>query len=501
MNYSAICSLILSVLIAYAPPGMAQPGLVGLLENHFTRTIEAGRDLYGALQSPVWMSSIDPRTGGYPDQDQRPENIPSRVYLNRSVDAPRGASLYWDLPAIAAVFELSKHRAKVEYREAAAAYLKYYLDRCRAQNGIILWGNHYFYNAFQDQCVKFNASESPRPVDMKSESGDLHETRPFAPPWEILWALDADLVRTHIPASAEGHMVDEATGEFNRHADHARGYAFIEYGGILAHSLAWLYGKTGDISLLERADKVIGYSYEHRSRQTGLLENCPTQDRWDKYTATTEIGLWAGYVLKAGALANDHYREKWLKIVDESVSSWLAAGWDKRGKKYYGGLNIANGSPFEPAGDYPYQPGKYADIWNPLFPTHDYPLQLAETCLELFKLTGKKQHRTACKRWLQHLRRQLEDAGTEGLRYAENYARILHFLMAYQEAFRDGQSKKLAHRLLDEAVAKLYLPAHRMFRSHTGEYRYDAVDGVGLLALVFLWWDTGERPEVSTYFF
>ena len=108
--------------------------------------------------------------------------------------------------------------------------------------------------------MKFKSSETPKPVDFSTEMGDLYEARPFAPVWDILWEIDPVLTEKHLRQTIKGHIVDIETGEFNRHADGERGYAFIEYGGLLCYSLAWLYKKTWDTSLLEMADMIVNYT-------------------------------------------------------------------------------------------------------------------------------------------------------------------------------------------------------------------------------------------------
>ncbi|MCK5278641.1 MAG: hypothetical protein KAK04_08885, partial [Cyclobacteriaceae bacterium] len=438
-----------------------------LLENHFTKVVNSGTDVYGALKSPMWMSSLDPATGSYPENDERPEQIPQRVYLDRSVSAPKGVTLYWDFPNIAAAYELSLHTKSELYKNAAKDYVTSYLSKCQSKNGIFLWGNHYYYDAFTDQCVKFKSDEKARPVDFTTERGELHEMRPHAPPWKILWNIDSIATERHITATISGHLVDMETGEFNRHADGERGYAFLEYGGILVYTLSWLYEKTKDENLLKKADRIIQFSIDHKNDQTGLVENSPTQDRWDKYTSTTEVGLWGNYILKAAELAPEYYKADWRSSVDKVVSAWLAHGFHEEAKQYYGGLLVADGLPFSPDPDYPYQPGVYAEVWNPLFPTHNYPLQLAETCLKLYQITAKELYREACERWIGHIKIQTENRHKNTLLYAENYARILHYLMHYKELNGSQEVTVLIDKLVRESIDTLYLEKYGMFRSHT----------------------------------
>ncbi|XOV91078.1 MAG: hypothetical protein ACFHWX_12795 [Bacteroidota bacterium] len=471
------------------------------IKSHYQKLITSGTDTYGEVKTPLWMASLDPVTGKYPEKDARPENIPQRVYLNRSVSAPKGSTAYWDFPNFAATDELSRLSGNPAFKASATQYLQSYIDKCKANNGVILWGNHYYYDSFADQCVKFNGSEKPHPVDFNTETGDLHEIRPFSPAWEILWEMDPVLTERHIRQAIMGHVVDTATGEFNRHADGKTGYAFIEAGGILSFSLAWLYHKTGDASLLVLADKIVNYSYSNRDLNSGLLENSPTQDRWDKYTSTTEIGLWANFVLKASRFVPHDYAIKWQTIISSTLARWLVNGWSEKSNLYFGGLNINDGTPYRPQPDYPYQPDEYADIFNPLFPTHNYPLQLAEATLSMFRTSRNQLFEDHAKNWLIHIKQQLMTRDTRQLMYAENYARIIHYLKSYHQTFKDQESKRWMLELAREAISRLYLEDAKMFRSHTGEIRYDAVDGVGLLALVLLEIEYDQDSKYGLYFF
>jgi hypothetical protein len=495
------CVWLFPVLLMVAGCHGGRESYLEEIENHYLRLITEGTDRYGQAASPVWMSSIDPGSGKYPVHDQRPAGILPRVYLNRSVDAPKGATLYWDFPDVAAANELSEITGCEQYRIAAREYIDYILSKCTAGNGVILWGNHYYYDAFTDSCVRFESTETPSAVDFSTEKGELHEMRPYSPPWALLWEMDSAAILRHIRTVTNNHIADAATGEFNRHADGKRGYAFLEYGGILAYSLAWLYTRTHQPEYLIRADRIISYSFGFRNRQTGLVENCPTQDRWDKHTSTTEIGLWGNYVLKACDLVPDTLNHRWTGMVNAAVSSWLKYGFDGRYGLFYGGLEVGSGKPATPDPEYPYQPGFHSSVWNPLFPTHDYPLQMAECCLRLYQATGNETFKHAADRWVEHISKQTDTRGSDQILYAENYARIIHFLLHYREVVGPGEVDTLLDQVVEEVLSELYLADHHMFRSHTGEIRYDAVDGLGLLSLALLWHGTGSRPDGCLYFF
>jgi hypothetical protein len=462
---------------------------------HLNRLVTRGVDVYGGEETPMWMASLDTRTGRYPEDDARPAEIGKRVY--RAIDAPRGCSLYWDQPTLVAAHALSDLDDD-RYRQAADDYVASFLERCVASNGVFLWGNHYYYDAFKDEVVRFHGDETPVPVDLTGERGELHEIRPLPPAWAIFERVSPEATERAIRAAVAGHLVDEETGEFNRHAAGSTGCAFLEAGGVLAESLGRLYARTGDVDLIKMADKMVAYSFRHRGVDTGLLENNPTWCRWDKVTSTTEVGLWAGSLLRAADYVDSARPEAegWKAVADAGMSAWLRYGFDASAGRYYGRLSVADGSPILGSKETPYQPGDYSDLWAPLFPTHDYPMPFAEACLALYQRTGAARYQTACERWVDIIRDELPARGGRGA-YAEHYGRCLHFLLRYTEVFDNSAAQRLAEQVATEALDVLFASdgAGGMFRGHPGEDRYDAVDGVGFLLLALLRFVTGMEPD------
>jgi len=355
---------------------------------------------------------------------------------------------------------------------------------------MFLWGNHYFYDVRRGQVVWFTGEAAPRPVDMQTEDGRYHETRPIPVPWELFWRVDAEATSRCIRAQAEGHLVDPDSGEHNRHADRRRGHAFLESGGILAETLCWLAGRADDRELVDLAERVAGFSLCHRDASTGLLSNSPTLDRWDMHTSTSEVGMWAGSLARCAEMSG---RGRFQEMASEALSSWLEHAWDEETRGYYGKLRIADASPVLGPKETLYQPGDYADPWEPLFPAHDYPMPCAEACVQCYLASGDTRFATGVRRWVDVVEKSLP--GREGLGgYAEHYGRCIHFLLEASEAFGQRGWRSIAERIAEEAMRALW--ADGRFRSHPGEDRCDAVDGLGFLVLALLRLETGREPDL-----
>lgn len=472
------------------------PGYIEKIISHYQLQMEIGLDQYGPESTDLWMASLDTYHKKYPENLERPIHIPNRVYLDRFIDAPYGSAIYWDMPSVVLMYNLAQITGNEKYPKYADNYIKAFLERCVAPNGVFLWGNHYYYNAFIDSTVRFGSK--PIPIDPETETGDLHEMRPLVPAWEIFWKINPEVTEKQIRQSTQNHLLDETTGQFNRHADRTGRHAFLEAGGVLVYSLSWLYNKTKDNSLLETADKIINYSFGNRNKTTGLIANSPTSGRWDSYTSTTEVGLWAGCLLKASKWATKEYAENWINIADKAMNSWLTYGFDHSENKYFGMLNINDGSWIKRTDNYPYMPDNYANIWHPLFPRHDYPISFAETCLNLYLLTENELYKETCLRWIDIIKRELPARKGMGA-YAEHYGRVIHFLLSCATEFGDDSYRELAKVVADESINVLF--AHDMFRGHPGEDRYDAVDGVGILSLSLLWLETSQKPDMMGLFF
>jgi hypothetical protein len=498
MRIRVICeSLLLPLIVAVAHAadgvdGAAKPkDLLFLVRSHMDRQLAVGIDSYGPEATPLWLAGIDPVRGGLPE---RRDPLGQRWY--RDIHSPAGSNLYWDQPLIVTAYALSNITGLPHYAQAADAYVRVFLERCVAEpTGLFLWGNHIYYDVQTDEIVRF--------------SGGYHELRPHPVAWSIFYRLAPDKTRRAILSMYEQHVKDKDLGLFCRHADpfassppepNADSKPFLEAGAVLIESLAFLGHREPERlpEIRPWALQIAEYSYAHRDPATGLVRNQPVSRRWDYFASSTEIGLWAGSLLRAARLLDE---PRLATLADSALSDWLRYGWDDDVALYYGQLEISTGQPLDP-GDHPrHQPRRHSLVWQTdMAPTHDYPMPAAEACLSLLRSTGKESYRTAVHRWVRHVQRSLPPGDGRG-GCAEEYGRVIHFLARAATELEDPSLAELAHRVAEDAADKLFLPSAGMFRSHPGEERTDAIDGPGVLLLALLYLHTGREPDLAGFAF
>lgn len=485
-----VCTF-LGALIA-AGPGFTDDGAyTAMVRSHLDQVIARSLDVYGLDQNQMWLATIDPATGGLPV-----EPLPAELRWYRKITSPKGSNLYLDQPAIVSAYRLSELTGELRYAAAADAYIRDFFERCVApESGMFLWGNHIYYDVVADEICPF--------------SGGYHECRPHTPAWETFWRHDPKRTESAIRAMGRGHIKELQSGRFCRHADprampgefteaEIKGAKpFLEAGATLVDSLCWLAKQTGDGELVEWALRAARYSYAQRDAETGLVRNQPVDKRWDYYASTTEVGHWVGALLRAAEYTG---REEFRQIAESALRPWLRYGFDRTVGKYYGRLAVDSGAPQPPEEPRGWIPPMHAEVFDiHERPTHNYPMPMAEACLSLYEATEDAVFLEAVERWVTHIRNSLPANGGRGA-YAEDYGRVIHFLVRASAVLEREEYQALAGKVAREAVHCLYMQDAGMFRSHPGEDRCDAVDGPGILLLALLYLETGEEP-VSAFAF
>jgi hypothetical protein len=461
--------------------------LLKIISQHFDTLVLKGAAHLGRVPLGFWPASMDPRTGRV-DEADRPGPAPGRGSL-LAVVAPGGSTVYRDLPSLAAAHHLSRCTGQPRWAVAADACVRALLARCVARSGLILWGNHYYWDP-RAGCVIGQADEEdePAPVEPHLSEGELHELRPVRVPWVLLQRISPNRTDCCIRRMGERHVVDANCGAFNRLATGLAGQATLASGGILVESLAWLAGASEDDepALVELARRVAGFSFAHRGESTGLLCVEPLGEQWTSRCSTTEVGLWARCLLTASQSPG---LEDLADLAAKACEAYLAHGFDDQAGTYFGKLDVTDGSCVCDEETSPAGPGEHADLWTAPSLAHDHPLSLGGACVELYRRTGK-----ACfGLGIQRFARWVTASSPPEQALAGHLGRAIDLLLDAADALGDPSFADAARALADKAVSTLY--AHGMFKGRADGECYRADDGVGYLLLALLRLRTGRVAD------
>ncbi|MGM0494934.1 MAG: hypothetical protein ACQER1_18520, partial [Armatimonadota bacterium] len=176
-----------------------------------------------------------------------------------------------DRPLLEAMEYVSEYTGDAKYREAADAYLRFFLENCTdTPTGLWPWGEHVYWNFYEDQYRQDNHSHEL-------------EGRGTVDFWERAWEINPEAVL----GEANGlinHVQDLDTFAYSRHADITRVLPdprpedllrwlldFPGHGGLKMRIWAFAWSKSGDNTYYGWAERMADYFEDVRLEESGML--------------------------------------------------------------------------------------------------------------------------------------------------------------------------------------------------------------------------------------
>jgi hypothetical protein len=241
----------------YVPPGTTFDAAKGNLQyaREFIETmIREGTDRYGKVSSPMFASILDMETHRLPEDI--PANIEGQRYGDRSL---RGGNLHHDVMLLQACDLLSEMTGEEKYRRAKHDYLQFFLKNCPQAPGLFPWGEHAYWDFFDEK-----------------PGADIHEFLGGIPDafWESLWKLDSEKVKREADGLIN-HVTDLENFHFDRHAElnkalptpRARGGGgldFPRHAGFYIHVWGFVFAKTQEQRYADWIVKMIEHHWRFR---------------------------------------------------------------------------------------------------------------------------------------------------------------------------------------------------------------------------------------------
>jgi uncharacterized protein YyaL (SSP411 family) len=497
-------ALLLSLLFTLAQTNIscaadANDKYINAAKTCVDNLIKYGRDTYGTVKSPIFVSILDVNSRTCP---QKPLALDEKWRVIRPERRnPAGANLFADQPLINSMFAMTKITGDEKYAKEANACLDYYLKNLVDKKGLIWWGGHRHYDVYEDKMTGHLLNWH-----------EIHESTQVQ--WQYLWDVNPDAVKKQMEATWQWQVINKQTGEINRHDDGVSGCDFPLTGGTIIEGFAFLYTKTNDPNWLDRATLVANYFWNLRNKDTNLLAERPNAgaSRFDGSACATDItgpycyGLIQTYLLTK----QDIFKQQALAY----LAAYNKYGFDEKSGMFYGCIKL-DGTPILgprlPADDKPeqfgnnqqyaqYEPRGYLDLWEPYTLGSEYPIETAQCYAIAYRLTKDPNMLIAAERfadwiektpttaqeneisWYSEYKKTFGKAGT----YADKYGRTISFYIDLYSSTNQQKYLTLAKKFADEAIEKLYV--NGLFKGHPAKPYYESTDGVGnlLYALVTL---------------
>jgi hypothetical protein len=260
---------ILLVLLAAAAAQEAGPPpspFLGVIYRYADCMLAHGRDTYGPQKSGLFLSALD-RAGLGPlaVRPAPPAGIRREDRAGPAWQALVGANPQHDENLLRVLYTLSELSGKPDYRAAADAELRWFLENTPSPTTRLLpWGEHMSWNVLTDE---------PIPRDESA----VHE---FFRPW-VLWdrcfELAPEASRQFALGLWEHQIANHETGAFDRHAAFRRhapkeGMDFPRHAGFYIRTWAVAYQHTHDEACLKAIQVLLARYEKKRHPQTGLIE-------------------------------------------------------------------------------------------------------------------------------------------------------------------------------------------------------------------------------------
>ena len=280
------------------PKILASGDYAAIAKAYADYMIDHGRDTYGKVHTPLFLTTLDRKTGTpfnppYPRVIAKPF-APGlrRDHKMRPYDRTyEGSNPLQDLPLYGLLYRLGELTGNKRYGEEADKSITWFFKNgWHSRTGLPAWGSHMYYDVNQD--IPAYAGGKPK----KGYGG--HE---YNLPWPY-WDQNPEALKRFAHGIWNGHIKDKETGRFNRHSDDANvGMEFPETGSCFLDIWAREYGRSGDPAMKGYIQKLLTLYRSMRDPETGAMSWCTSSEPTRREMSNVQMNLSMASILQDAA--------------------------------------------------------------------------------------------------------------------------------------------------------------------------------------------------------
>ena len=271
----------------------------GIARAYSDYMIAYGRDRYGKVHSPLFMTVLNRKTGKplrapYPHVITKPY-APGlrRDHKMRPYDRTyAGSNPLQDLPLYGLLYRLSEVTGNKHYGEEADKSIAWFLANTQADSGLFPWGSHMFYHVEKDQGVFSDGRYGE------------HEYNFVWPYWE----QNPEALKRFAHGVWDKHIRNKKTGHFNRHSNAGgSGMEFPGTGSCFIEVWAREYGRSADPEMKQHIQTLLKLYRSMRNPKTGAMAWCTASGADRREVANIHMNLYMASRLQNAA---DHVEKR-----------------------------------------------------------------------------------------------------------------------------------------------------------------------------------------------
>jgi len=261
--------------------------------------IEHGRDRYGKVHSPLFVSAMNRRTATvfkapYPHVIAKPY-APGlrRDHKMRPYDRTYvGANPLQDLALCGLLYRMSELTGEGRYAEEADRSIDWFLKNgWSSGTGLPAWGSHMYWDVKKGQPVY---ASTGRP-----DGGYGGHEYNFVWPY---WDRNPEALKRFARGLWEHHIKNKETGHFNRHSNDGKsGMEFPRTGSCFVDIWAREYGRSGDPEMKKHIRTLLGLFRSMRDPRTGAMAWCTAEGADRREVASVGMNLFMATTLQDAA--------------------------------------------------------------------------------------------------------------------------------------------------------------------------------------------------------